>query len=177
MVTSVTLSLVMNTLHHTHTPTVLIAGGWDGRVIAKRTRLRDRLAARWRTRRLDRALADGTPPEASAALALRAQRLTELDQRRTIADALRQILHDAREGHRTAPGRVPPSRARVTAASDELSVLADTLDDPGPVSAGGVAQAWMLLTDGTGPLYNPYTRVGLSATASRAAQALRPWPA
>jgi hypothetical protein len=146
-------------------------------VVARRPRLRDRLAARWRARRLDRALAGGTPPEANAALALRAQRLTEPDRRGSIADALRRILREAHEGCRPRAGRVVPSRAWVTAAREELSLLADTLDDPGPVTAGGVAQAWMLLTDGTGPLYNPYNSTTLRVGAARAARELRPWPA
>ena len=146
-------------------------------MIAKRPRLRDRLSARWRHRHLDRALAAGTPPEASAALALRAQQLTEPEHRRTVAGALRRILRDAREGRRPTPGRVAPSRRRVTAAREELTRLADLLDEPGPVTAGGVAQAWMLLTDGTGPLYNPCFGINLRADAARAARTLRPWPA
>src|SRR5438552_4116223 len=96
--TSVPLLVVMNSLRHRHTSTVLLAGGWDGLVVAKQPRLRDRLAARWRPRRLDRALAGGTPPEASAALALRAERLTEPDRRHTIAEALRRVLREAHEG-------------------------------------------------------------------------------
>jgi hypothetical protein len=168
----------MNALHPRHTSTILLAGGWDGDlVVARRSRLRDRLAARWRGRRLDRALAAGTPPEASAALALRAQLLTEPERRRTIAQALRRVLREVHDGRGPAPGRVPASRARVTAAREELGLLADTLEDPGPVAARGVAQAWVLLTDGTGPLYNPYDRVGLRASAARAARELRPWPA
>lgn len=63
------------------------------------------------------------------------------------------------------------------AASEELTILADTLADPGPVAAGGVAQAWILLTDGTGPLYNARSRTSLCARAARAARDLRPWPA
>jgi hypothetical protein len=142
----------------------------------RRPRLRDLLAVRLRRRRLDRALAGGTPPEASVALALRAQRLTEPDRRRTIARELRRIIREAQVGYRPALGRILPSRAGVTAAREELSRLADTLDDPGPVAAGGVAQAWMLLTDGTGPLYNADSRTSLSAGAARAARELRPWP-
>jgi hypothetical protein len=65
----------------------------------------------------------------------------------------------------------------VRAAREELIRLADTLDEPGPVSAAGVAQAWMLLTDGTGPLYNAESRVTLVAGAARAVRELRPWPA
>ena len=156
---------------------VLVADGWDGLVVAHRPRLHDRLAARWLRRRLDRALAGGTPPEASAALALRAQSLTEPERRSTIAEAFRRILREAQLVPRPWPGRILPSRARVTAAREQLSLLADTLEDPGPVTAGGVAQAWMLLTDGTGPLYNPSSPVNLCAGAARAVRELRPWPA
>src|SRR5437870_3050607 len=110
--------------------TVLLGAGWDGLVIARRPRLRHRLAVRLRRRRLDRALAGGTPPEASIALALRAQHLTEADRRRTIARELRRIIREAQVGQRSAGGRILPSRARVAAAREELSRLADTLDDP-----------------------------------------------
>jgi hypothetical protein len=159
----------------TATQTLLLVGGPDGLVVARHPRLWDRLAARVRARRLDRALAGGTPPEASAALALRAQQLTEPESRGSIARALRRILRDAQQGSRPALGRVMPSRARVRAAREELSRLADTLEDPGPVDAVGVAQALLLLTDGTGPLYNPDSRASLCAGAERAAQDLRPW--
>ncbi|MBV9806405.1 MAG: hypothetical protein JO286_04425 [Solirubrobacterales bacterium] len=162
---------------HPHQPTVLLAGGVDGLVVARRSRLRDRLVARMRRRRLDRALAEGTPPEASAALALRAQRLTEPDQRSSMAGALRRILREAQEGQRPTLGRIMPSRARIRSAREELTQLADTLEDPGPVAAGGAAQAWILLTDGTGPLYNPASRTTLRAGAARAVRELRPWPA
>jgi hypothetical protein len=161
----------------TPSSTVLLAGGLDGLVVARRPGLRDRLTARLRPRRLDRALAGGTPPEASASLALRAQHLTEPDQRGSIAAALRRVIRDAQGRRHVAFARVMPSRARVRAAREELSRLADTLEDPGPVAAGGVAQALILLTDGTGPLYNPYSRTSLSAGAARAVAELRPWPA
>jgi hypothetical protein len=155
--------------------TLLLAGAADGFVLVQRPSLWDRLATRVRPRRLDRALAGGTPPEASAALALRAQQLTEPESRGSIAQALRRILREAQQGPRPALGRVIPSRARVRAAREELSRLADTLEDPGPVDAVGVAQALLLLTDGTGPLYNPDSRASLCAGAERAAQELRPW--
>jgi hypothetical protein len=158
-------------------PTVLVAGGSAGSVVAERPDLWDQIRARWTHGGLDRALARGVPPEANAALALRAQRLTEPDQRRSMAEALRRILRDAQEKPRPALGRLNPGRARVRAARDELRRLADTLDEPGPVAAGGVAQAWILLTDGTGPLYNAASRLSLCAGAARAASALRPWPA
>ncbi len=170
--TSVTWSAVMSSVC-----TVLVAVGRDGRVAAERPRLRDRLAAHWRAQRLDRELADGVPPEASAALALRAQRLTEPDWRWSMAGALRRVLRDANANRGQRFGRVTPNVRAVKSASEELSRLADTLDDPGPVAAQGVARAWLLLTDGTGPLYNARSRVSLCAGAVRAARDLRPWPA
>lgn len=157
--------------------TVLVADGQlEGLVHTEEPSLRARLAARWRSRRLDRALAAGVPPEADAALALRAEQLTELNHRHSIASALRQLIREAREGAPLEPARIRPDRRRVASASAELNALADTLEDPGPVAANGVAQAWILLTDGTGPLYNPYNRTSLRTGAARAARELRPWP-
>jgi hypothetical protein len=158
-----------------HTSIVLVVRGRAGHVVAERPRLRDHLAARWLAHPLDLALADGASPETNAALALRAQRLTEPDRRWSTAGALRRIVREARDGCRPRFGRVRPNPRAVMAASRELSGLADTLDDPGPVAARGVAQAWLLLTDGTGPLYSPGTGERLSADAARAAQQLRPW--
>jgi len=156
--------------------TVLVVDGLaEGLVHAERPSLRARLTARWHPRALDHALAGGVPPEANTALALRARELTELERRRSIAGAIRRVVRESREGAPHAPARIRPDRSRVTAASTELSALADTLAEPGPVTASGVAQAWILLTDGTGPLYNPYSRTGLRAGAARAARELRPW--
>jgi hypothetical protein len=174
-VTGVTSWLVMRSLLCRQPCTVIVAVG--SFVDAKEPRLRDRLAARWRSGHLDRDLAGGIPPEASAALALRAQHLTEPEQRRSIAQALRRIVREAHERRPVVPGRVTPSRAAVSAAREELSLLADALDEPGPVAAGGVAQASLLLTDGTGPLYNRWSGRSLGAGAAHAARDLRPWAA
>lgn len=146
-------------------------------VVAGRPTLRDRMSARWWPRRLDRALADGVPAEASPALALRARRLTELARRRSLAGSLRRIVREAPDGPRPSHGRIRPDRGGVEAARDELTALADGLTDPRPVAAHAVAQAWLLVTDGTGPLYNPCGRASLRAGAARAASELRPWPA
>ena len=90
--TGVTSTPVMRTRIQTHSKTdqrrtVLVAdGSLEGLVHTEEPSLRARLAARWRPRRLDRALAAGIPPEADVALALRAEELTELNRRRTIAE-------------------------------------------------------------------------------------------
>jgi len=164
-------------LHAQQDPyTVLLTGRLGGLVVARRPRLSDRLVVRLRARRLDRALAQGTPPEASAPLALRAQRLTEPEERLSLARELRRILGEAHQSPRPVLARIMPSRASVWAAREELRRLADTLEDPGPVAAGGVAQARILLTDGTGPLYNPMSATTLVGGAARALRELRPWP-
>ena len=131
-----------------------------------------RLSARVRSRQLDRALAEGTPPEATAALALRARRLTKLSRRRTIASGLRHVIRDTCSGVPPSRARISPRRSQVIAASEDLAQLADALAIPGPVAARGVAQAWILLTDGTGPLYNPNSTGNLRARAANAADNL-----
>ncbi len=175
--TSVRWLLVMLSAVFSHTPVVLLAGARSGQFVARRPRLRDHLAARWRAHRLDEALACGASPEASAALALRAQRLTEPHRRWSIAGGLRRIVREAEDERRSWFGRVRPDVRAVRAASTELNRLADTLDDPGPVAAAGVAQAWLLLTDATGPLYNARSGERLLGRAAQAAQQLRPWAA
>ena len=175
--TCVTFLLVMSFVHHRQAATVLVACGSAGSLVAERPSLWDEVRARWSPGRLDRALARGIEPESNAALALRAQRLTEPDRRRSMADSLRRILRETQEKPRPVLGRLNPGSARIRAAREELSRLADTLEEPGPVAAGGAAQAWILLTDGTGPLYNANSRLSLCAGAARAARALRPWPA
>jgi hypothetical protein len=170
--------LVVMSVHLLNPPcTVLVVAGTDGRVVAEQPRLRDRVAAHWRARRLDRDLAEGVPPEANAALALRAERLTEPDWRWSMAGALRRLLRDANASRGQRRGRVTPNDRAVNSAAEELKRLADTLDDPGPVAAQGVARAWLLLTDGTGPLYNARSRTSLCGAAARAVRDLRPWPA
>lgn len=139
--------------------------------IAPRPRPRDRVAARWRARRLDRALAQGTATEASPALALRARRLSDYARRRSIAQTLLRVVDEAENGGGSrSSARVMPSRTRVLAAAEELRQLAELLGRPGPVDPHGVARAWILVTDGTGPLYGP---PGAGSLRSSTATAIR----
>jgi hypothetical protein len=146
-------------------------------IVADRLRIRDRITALWRRRRLDVALAAGASTEAAAALSSRARQMTDLSRRRTIAEALLRVVEEAHRGAAPSLVRITPSRRRVLAAGDELTKLADGLAEPGPVAARGVAQAWILLTDGSGPLYDPSSSASLEAVAVRAAENLRPWSA
>jgi hypothetical protein len=136
--------------------------------VAPRGRLRDRLAAHLHGRRLDAALASGTPPEASAELALRARRLTNIAFRRELAWTIRRLVRDTGAPAPPSRVRVSPQSGRVVAAADALSGLADALVEPKPVSPRGVAQALILLTDGTGPLYNRHNYGSVRNRASAA---------
>jgi hypothetical protein len=136
--------------------------------VAGRARARDRVRARFRARALDRALAAGAPSEGTPALALRARRLIALPYRRSIGEAYRRILSQAREPAGLPRLSVLARRSRVTTASDELIRLADTLTQATPVAARGVAEALLLLADGTGPLYNAGSEASLRERVARA---------
>ena len=141
--------------------------------IAPQEGVLDRLSARFRSRGLDEALARGVAPETAAPLALRARRLTALSGRRAIADSLRRVISGARQRVPPSRARISPVRCQVIAALDDLTRLADALASPGPVAARGVAQAWLLLIDGTGPLYNANSTANVRARAASAANHLR----
>ena len=144
--------------------------------IAPRERLRDRLVARLRARSLDTALANGMPSEADAALALRARRLTNVPRRRELALAIRHLIREADRAGARSHVRVSPLSDRVLAASRELATLAEKLAEPAPVCAHGVAHTLLLLTDGTGPLYNARSDGSVRDRAASAAANPSPAP-
>jgi hypothetical protein len=128
---------------------------WDDghSLVAARPRLRDWLAAHVAASRLDRQLAAGRSPEATPALALRAQLLVRPSRRRAVADALNLLMTRAIDPPAT-PTVILPCRDRVQQAAADLAALASCLLTAGPVAARGVAEANILLSDGRGPLYN-----------------------
>jgi hypothetical protein len=132
------------------------------------------ILVRGRATQLDRALAAGTSPEASASLAVRAAQLTSTGFRHDLAASLRRILMAAGEpawpAARTV--RVPLRTARVSQAASLLAELASRLLEAGPVPARGVAMVTLMLADGTGPLYREASGGDLAATAARASAAL-----
>ena len=120
-------------------------------VIERRTRLLDRLEAWLRAGSLDRELARGVAPETCGALSLRARALVGPCARSRLARQLRRVVRDARGGHVWMTHVA--LRPDVAEAAAELDTLADRLAAPAPVDVRGVAEARLLLTDGTGPLY------------------------
>jgi hypothetical protein len=152
---------------------LVVARGDGDLVVAGRARARDRARARFRARALDRALAAGASPEAAPALALRARRLIALPYRRSLGEAYRRILFQAREPSIPSLVTVIPRPSRVAAAGDELVRLAEALMQPAPVAARGVAEALLLLADGTGPLHGAGSEASLRECVARARGDLR----
>jgi len=147
----------------------------QGRLTVRRLRPWHRVLARGRAARLDRELAEGVGPEASASLAARAARLTSTEFRRDLAASLRRILVTAGEPAPSAPARPPRVPVRVTRVSRSaplLAELASRLLEPGPVPARGVAMVVRLLADGTGPLYREAARDDLAGLTEQATRAL-----
>ncbi len=159
-----------------------------GRLVLRRVWPWQRMLARSRAGRLDRELAAGTSPEASAVLAARAARLTSTEFRHDLAASLRRMLAAAGQPARAVaeqrpglggarPPRVPVRTSRISRTAPALAELASRLLEPGPVPVRGVAMVTLLLADGTGPLYREASRADLGALADRAALALTWQPA
>lgn len=135
----------------------------------------DRIVARVRSFTLDHELARGASPESSVRLALRAQRLTGMRERRMLAHGIRHLLDSTGRPARTA-GSVRPlvsvRREQVRAAAPELEALADRLLRPAPVPARGMAQISLLLHDGSGPVYRRSSAEDLPARVHQTVEAL-----
>jgi hypothetical protein len=136
----------------------------DDRGLLRVRRLRPwhRMLARCTAARLDRELAAGTSPEASARLAARAMLLTSINFRRDLATSVHRILAAAGEPPAVTPARagaahpprIPLNRARICESAWPLAALAGELVKSGPVPVQGVAMISLLLADGMGPLYH-----------------------
>jgi hypothetical protein len=115
-----------------------------------------RLRVRFRRWRLDRELADGCPRDASADRALRARQLADPVTCHKLARSLRQVVANAENPRAALLGSaVPVVHEVVMTWREALLGLAEHLVQSVPVNACGVARVQVLVTDGTGPLYNP----------------------
>jgi hypothetical protein len=153
-----------------------------GQLSLKRIWPWQQILVRSQAAQLDRALAQGASPEASARLAARAAQLTSTRFRRDLAASLRRILVAAGPPALPVPAhaplgsarglRVPLRTARISRCAPVLSEVASRLLEPGPVPVCGVAMVAQLLADGAGPLYREAARYDLGAIVERAANAL-----
>jgi hypothetical protein len=143
-------------------------------LVARRVRLRERIAARLATRRLDDQLARGVAPDTRAALTLRAQALWKPATRDALAQGLMLALSSARCPSAPCTARVPVARKQVLAAAGELEELAERILAPGPVATRGLAQVSVLLGDACSPLFWHRAPETLRDVAARALVELEP---
>lgn len=118
--------------------------------------LRTRLRVQLHKGRLDQQLAEGFGPDPVEDRAVRAGQLTGMRARRRLARSLRARVKDAEKPTALRfSAAVPLSRRAVLPWREGLLGVAERLERPEPVNPCGVARLLVLLTDGTGPLYNP----------------------
>lgn len=107
---------------------------------------------------LDEELASGVPPDLNPLLRQRARYLVSRDSRLKMARGLGRTLDQAeRPALHTA--QVPVRSQAVGAAATSLEMLAQRLRGPLGIDPQGAARTKILLTDGSGPLYNPRQRL------------------
>jgi hypothetical protein len=133
----------------------------------RQDRLWDRFRARALAASLDRELAAGCPPGFSPALAIRAGEIVSSAERGELARRWANVLDQASRGPYPRSPRAL-RRGAVITAEEDLREMISALTSGLPIEVRGAAMASRLLTDGTGPLYNPRSVVQLG-TAVRAA--------
>jgi len=147
----------------------------QGRLRVHAAGVQERLAARLHGHSLTCSLAAGVSPEASVLLALRAQILTSPATRRMLAGSLSRVVSRPATAVPIRRGPAVSSwRGAAICCEDDWQHLITLLLAPVPVSAQGVAQVWLLVTDGTGPLYNSRSATELCAAVVQATTALDP---
>jgi len=124
--------------------------------------------------RLDIALAGRARPGDDPAQRLRAAQLLRENERRRVARGLRSAVASAYVPPIGWSPRVPVAPRGVRLGRPALERLASRLGSAAPVSARGVAQARILLTDGAGPLYRDEEPERLRTAALDALRALDP---
>ena len=132
--------------------------------------LHSMLAQRGQTR-CDEKLATGVRPDSDFLLRERAHYLVSRGSRLKMALGLDRALH---QGERPAlhTSQIPVRSQAVRDAAPTLKMLARRLRGPLPIGPQGAARAEILLTDGSGPLYNPGSGSDLKTAARRALAAL-----
>lgn len=154
---------------------LLLRDGNDpGRLRTRPTRWWDRLGARLLARSLDRRLAADDAPESDPRLATRAQTLVAPDERRSLAANWEHLLELARIEPVRAVRRVPLCRDRIADAESSVREMLVALVAPLPVTAAGVARASLLLSDGSGPLYNRRSSTDLVGAVNQVTEQLDP---
>ena len=135
----------------------------------------DRLLARVRAPSLDRRLAAGCPAGISRALAIRARQIASPAGRRELAQRWDHVLDLAGRPPVPRTPRAPLRRDRIAAAERDVREMLTILAGPLPITARGAAMASSLLSDGTGPLHNRRSPIGLGAAVREATRQMVPF--
>jgi hypothetical protein len=130
-----------------------------------------RALARIRPTSLDRRLAAGEDTSTDRLLATRANLIVARHYRLRLADDWEHLLTSARQPSVPRSPRLPVQSTTILAAEYHIRELVALIRQPAHVEPRGIARASQLLTDGTGPLYNPRRTADLvpalrTATAS-----------
>ena len=123
-------------------------------LVVRRDRRWARVVARALASSLDRQLAAGRSPESTHLLATRASQLVSAVMRRELVQNIEHLLELANRPAGVRSPRVLARRQAIIDVEPDLRTMLTKLAIPLPTSARGVAIVRMLLTDGTGPLYN-----------------------
>lgn len=151
-------------------PSRIATAHWPGR----RPRVPARVIAWWQSAELDRLLASGTAPAASAALSARARTITRARSRLQIAGGLARARRSARDTRPGLSAAIRPHADEILAARVVLGALDRRLRAAEPVTPRGMAMLRTLLTDGASALYAPSSRGALSSQLRAVAAALEP---
>ena len=108
-------------------------------------------ARRWK---LDHEIAAGAELSANVDRRRRVIELTEERFRHDLADRLEELTSEAEAPHRRM-SHVPVRWSAVRTAIPQLRLLAERLRQPEGANPQGIARAFLLIIDGTSPLYAP----------------------
>jgi hypothetical protein len=122
-----------------------------------------RALARIRATSLDRRLAAGESAATDRLLAARAHQIVARQGRLRLADDWEHLLTRARQPNVPRSPRLPLQSTPILAAEHHVRKLIAVIREPAHVNPRGIALAHLLLTDGTGPIYNPRRSADLVA--------------
>lgn len=105
--------------------------------------------------RLDRELARGGDPNATALRRERCRQLLSNRIRHQLAESLERLLADAERPAATFSSRVPVARAAIRDSRWDIEWVVERLKAPAYISPQGVAMVSVMLCDGTSPLFTP----------------------
>jgi len=131
-----------------------------------------RALARIRPTSLDRRLAAGESETTDRLLAARAHLIVARQGRLSLANDWEHLLARARRPIVPRSPRLPVESTTILAAEHQVRELIALIRQPAHVKPRGMALARLLLTDGTGPLYNSRRSADLGPALQAAATAL-----